>query len=103
MPDDKKFECECNEKKFCCKMQKNTLKIAIYQLKIKQYSTNVILGVLKSLDNLLSVYECQPCCCLQKEVERVSKNIKKRNGPLYKSEKVEINMLIAELEAFLSC
>ena len=93
------IECKC--KQICCKMQNDGLRKAIDGLKNYQFNSNTILDILSAIYNLLKVYSCMPGTCLLKRVQWVYDNVTSGNASLYDSEKIKVNMLIAELEAFL--
>lgn len=97
-----KDKCECNAKEICCKMQKDSLRTAISSLQQNQNCSNTILRVLEATYNVLEVYNCLPGTCLLKRVQWVYDNITPGTGSLYTGEKTKLNMLIAELEAFLN-
>ncbi len=95
------MECKC--KQICCEMQNDGLRCAIDGLRNNQFSsTNTILKILEAIYNLLEVYSCLPGTCLLKRVKWVHDNIREGHGGLYDNEKIKVNMLIAELKAFLS-
>ena len=94
------MECKC--KQICCKMQNDSLRCAIDGLRNNQYNSNTILGTLEATYNLLAVYSCLPGTCLLKRVQWVYNNVLSGNEELYQSERIKVNMLISELEAFLS-
>ena len=94
------MECKC--KQICCKMQNDSLRCAIAALRHNQHNSNTILRTLEATYNLLAVYSCLPGTCLLKRVQWVCNNVTKGNAQLYASEKIKVNMLISELEAFLS-
>jgi len=93
--------CKCNEKEVCCKMQKGSLRIAVESLKKCEYTITVE-AVLDAMCNLLSFYKCVPSSYLIERVRWLKKEISKRNDSLNLENKIQINMLIAELEAFLN-
>lgn len=93
------MECKC--KQICCKMQNESLRRAIFGLKDNQDNSYAILTTLEAIYNLLSVYSCLPGTCLLKRVQWVYNNIEGGDG-LYHSERIKVNMLISELEAFLN-
>jgi hypothetical protein len=94
------MECKC--KQICCKMQNDSLRCAIDGLRNNQHNSNAILETLRAIYNLLLVYSCLPGTCLLKRVQWVYYNVKGNNEGLYADEKIKVNMLISELEAFLS-
>ena len=94
--------CECNAKEICCKMQKESLRRAIESLKANKNCSNTILAVLSATYNTLAVYKCLPGSCLLKRVKWVYDNITPGNVRLYTSASTKVDMLIAELEAFLN-
>lgn len=94
------MECKC--KQICYKMQNDSLRCAISGLKNNQNNSNTILRTLEAICNLLEVYSCLPDMCLIKRVQWVYKHVERGNAQLYESEKIKVNMLISELEAFLN-
>ena len=94
------MECKC--KQICCKMQNDSLRIAIDGLRNNQNNSNTILRTLEATYNLLAVYSCLPGTCLLERVQWVHQTVTSGNAGLYESEKIKVNMLISELEAFLS-
>lgn len=94
--------CKCNAKEICCKMQKDSLRVAILGLKSNQDCRNTIRRILDATYSVLDVYKCLPGSCLLDRVHWVYKNIGTGCDRLYKSEQVKVNMLIAELDAFLN-
>lgn len=96
-------ECKC--KQICSKMSKmqnDSLRYAIDFLKNNQNNSYAIKKTLKSICKLLEVYSCLPCTCLLTRVKYTNKKIEASSGGLFKSEKIILEMLIIELEAFLS-
>ena len=96
----KTVECDC--KQICCKMQNDSLRFAIDGLKNNQDNNVTISKILEAIYNLLTVYSCLPGTCLLQRVQRVRNTIESYGTGLYESEKIKVNMLISELEAFLS-
>lgn len=94
------MQCKC--KQLCCKMQNNSLRCAIDILKCYQDDTKTIKKTLKSIANLLEVYSCLPSTCLVSRVKWVDQKIDSGSGPLYSYERIMVDMLIEELETFLS-
>lgn len=94
------MKCKC--KQICCKMQNDSLRCAIDGLRNNQHNRNTILITLRAIYNLLEVYSCLPGTCLLKRVQWVYDNVESGNASLYERERIMINMLISELEAFLS-
>lgn len=93
------IECKC--KQICCKMQNDSLRCAIDGLR-NNHGSDTILRILESTYNLLAVYSCLPGTCLLKRVEWVYNNVKSVHTVLCTGERIKVNMLISELEAFLS-
>ena len=93
------IKCDC--KQLCCKMQNESLRLAISGLKSYQHSTPAILKTLDAIHNVLEVYSCLPGTCLLKRVEWVHNNIIGGTGALHPCERTAVNMLISELETFL--
>ena len=93
------MECKC--KSICCKMQNDSLRCAIDALKNNQHDCITISKTLKTICNLLEVYSCLPCNCLLQRVQWVYDNVRHYSFILDESEKINVNMLISELEAFL--
>ena len=95
----KTMECKC--KQICCKMQNDSLRCAINGLRNHQNNSNTILRILEAICNLLTVYSCLPGTCLLERVRWVHRNILTGSTGLYDGERIKVNMLISELEAFL--
>lgn len=94
--------CKCNQKELCCKMQKEGLRVAIKGLKDRKMSSNSVWELLTSTRNLLQTYNCLPCSRLIRRIESVRDSISTSNSsPLSKREKISVDILIAELTAFL--
>ena len=93
---------ECNAKEICCEMQKESLRRAIASLKENQDCSNTILAVLSAIYNTLSVYKCPPGSCLLKRVGWVYNQITPSLYRLYADESTKVDMLVAELEAFVN-
>lgn len=104
MEDEKK--CKCNTQKEICKRMTNaSLQQATKELKKLQAdattgSNDSAIVAVKSIINVVTVYECLPCENLKARAEMVLKEIGKENG-FYKSHKVATEILVAEVEAFL--
>ena len=92
--------CNCNTKEICCKMQEESLRNAIAGLKANKNSSNTIRAVLSATYNTLTVYKCMPGSCLLDRVKWVRDNITS-TWSLCTSESIQVDMLIAELEAFV--
>lgn len=97
---EKNMECKCEQ--ICCKMRNDSLRCAINDLKKNQDDSNTILNILEAISNVIAVYSCLPGTCLLKRVQWVQNNVISGRTSLYESEKTKVNMLISELEAFLS-
>lgn len=94
---------QCTGKDICCKMQKEGIRAAIDALRknVDGVSSNSCYYIIGAIEDLLEGYYCLPRTCLIKRIQRVRKTIDCRTE-LCKSEKVKVNMLCAELEAFIS-
>jgi len=76
---------------------KKYLCLAVF--KLEHYKKiSLIRPILRDLDNLLCVYECDN---LGNKVCTVRRNLKAHRGPLRKEEKKEINQLVEELKNFI--
>lgn len=93
-------ECKC--KQICSKLQNASLRYAIETLKSNKENVDTIKKTLKAIYELLEVYSCLPGTCLLKRVEMTNEGIKGNIVGLYDSEKIKLEMLIIELETFLS-
>ncbi len=92
------MECE----QICHRMQNASLRYAIDFLRNNPHNTPAVLATLESTYNLLAVYSCFPCKCLSKRIHHVYTNVKSTHADSRDSQKVMIDMLILELEAFLN-
>ncbi len=95
----KTMECKCQE--ICCKMRSDSLEYAICALSKSQYRVDAI-SILEAIYSLLTTYSCLPInTCLLERIEWVKENIESY-GTLCVNEKVRLDMLITELQAFFN-
>lgn len=104
MGDEKK--CKCNTQKEICKRMANAgLQQAVKQLNKLQPDGDVrskfsAIATVKSMINVVTVYECLPCKCLEERAKMVLEIIEEDNTFREKA-KAATAILAAEAEAFL--
>lgn len=92
---------ECDKK--ICKMQKKSIRVAVESLK-EVNNQDTARRILKSIRNMLSVYDCGTAQYLVKRINLCLNNIKEPilfNHYLNSFETVQLNMIIQEMEEFL--
>lgn len=95
--------CNCNCEKICCEMQKNSLRLAVRELKDSYESIHRVQAILSSLTDVLKVYECSPYKCLLTRIQWVSSNLNKNLlGGVVLQDRVKIDMLIVEIKTFVN-
>ena len=103
-------EYHCNAKEICCKMQKDSLQLAIQNLK-KIKNRDLAESILCSISDVLKAYKCLPCSCLLERIDKLLIKLidagireygKLPSYDLSSGEIVNIKMLISELENFLN-
>jgi len=94
-----KKNCECVNG-ICSKMQKESIRTAVDELE-KNTNAKIARNILETIKNAMEIYDCFPKDCLCKRIEYVMLQIDAR-GNLNINEKSIINILISEIEVFLS-
>ena len=93
---------ECNKK--ICEMQKRSMRVAVDALK-NTNDRDTARGILRSILDMLATYNCEITKCLFKRVKTCLKEIYDPllfNSYLSNFENIQLNMIIQELEEFLS-
>ena len=91
----------CDENALCCKIQSASIQSGLNAIKNNPDSREIILEVLDAITESLFNYNCKPRSSLRTRIFWVLNQIRPHGGTLTLGERAKLDMIVAELEAFI--